>query len=110
VSSLGGEGGAPQMEDEGVIEVPSRGEKSRYFHVSELENGSEERALLTVENPRLSCVSEVELSLCMGDLGAGLGVGLFSSMGGGLIPSGWRREGPHCRIESGAEAFLVTFW
>jgi hypothetical protein len=46
---------------------PSSGEKSRYFHVSELENGSEERALLTEENPRLSWVSDVELSRCIGE-------------------------------------------
>ena len=116
VSSLGGEGGAPQMEEEGVMLVPSRGEKYRYFQVSELEKGSEESALLTAEKPLLSWVSEVELSRCMGEWVAGASLG--SSRGGGLIPRGWRRVGavlrgwcePHCRMESGAEAFLVTFW
>ena len=63
VSNLGGEWGAvvAQMGD------PRRGEKSRYFQVSELENGSDESALFTEENPLFSCVSDVELSLCIGE-------------------------------------------
>jgi len=64
VSSFGGEcaGAAAHMGE------PKSGEKSRYFHVSELENGSEESALFTEElKPRLSWVSDVELSRCIGE-------------------------------------------
>jgi len=114
VSSLGGEGGAAAHMGE-----PKSGEKSRYFHVSELENGSEERALLTEEKPRLSWVSDVELSRCIGEWrGGATGFRATSSRGGGgLMPRGCSRlcaeaRGwcePHCRIESGADAFLVTF-
>ena len=62
--SIGGERSNNVAEDGGE---PNSGEKSRYFHVSELEKGSEERALLTEEKPRLSWVSEVELSRCIGE-------------------------------------------
>lgn len=86
MSSLGGEGGAPHMEEDGVIEVPSKGENSRYFQVSELEKGSDDSALLT--KPRFSCVSEVEFNLCMGDLGAGAAGLVASSRGGVRIPKG----------------------
>ena len=104
VSSLGGEEGGPAAghhmgEPSFHMGEPNSGEKSRYFHVSELENGSEESARFTDENPRFSWVSDVELSRCIGEWSGGATVVFLatSSSGGGglrppwLRPSGWRR-------------------
>ena len=61
------------MLDEGVMLVPNKGEipvsNLLYFQVSEELNGSEDRARFTEDIARFSWVSDVELSLCIGDLG-----------------------------------------
>ena len=73
MASWGGLGGAPHILAEGVILVPSNGDipasNLLYFQVSEELKGSEESALLTEDMARLSWESDVELSLCIGDLG-----------------------------------------
>lgn len=61
------------MLDEGVILVPSKGEipasNLLYFQVSEELKGSDESARFTEDRPLFNWESDVELSLCIGDLG-----------------------------------------
>lgn len=61
------------MLDEGVMLVPSKGEipvsNLLYFHVSEELKGSEDRARFTEDRALFNWVSEVELSLCIGERG-----------------------------------------
>jgi len=112
------------MLDEGVILVPNKGDipvsNLLYFQVSEELNGSEDNARFTEDRgARFNWVSEVELSLCIGDLGevsiceCGPGWPIPIPKGSTIDTGDWFLFGlqllPHCRIESGADAFLVTF-
>ena len=111
---LGDTGGEarPGLEAAGAlhIEVPSRGHipVSNWLLNVHGSAAEEEKVLLTGV-PRLSCVSEPELSLCMGDAWSwapGPGLATLSLTASMVCPITWSQ----CLMESGAEEFLVTFW
>jgi len=65
------------MLDDGVMLVPNKGDivsNLLYFQVSEELKGSEDRARFTEDKARFNWVSDVELSLCIGERGEGFSI------------------------------------